>query len=124
MVIAALDHRHWRYLDSLRTDMPSVGRDAALHVLECLGQWMQHTDGRGCMFYRALSAHPNSISIRHTVQAHKCELISFMEQAAGSLELGSGLYLLHEGATAAWAGVGSQAITDAKRLAIHLFEDL
>lgn len=123
MVIAALDHRHWRYLESMRTDMPPVGRDAATHILERLGNWMQHTDGRGCMFYRALSAHPNSVAIRETVQTHKRELVSFMEQAAGSLELGSGLYLLHEGATAAWTGVGPQAIVDAKRLAVHLFED-
>lgn len=121
MVIGALDHRHARYLKIIQTDLPPCGPLVADALFDRLGDWMEQTKGKGCLFLQARSAYPDSLAIVETVRRHKKEIIAALSSIACSQEIGARLYVLHEGVTASYAAMGRDAVLEAKVLARGLF---
>lgn len=119
MVIAALNHRHARYLDGLRAGMPDGPGGAPIaHILNRLEAWMDEEAPRGCLFLSALAAHPESVAIRNAVIGHKAQTRALMAEAARKAlpqaddaaiaGIAARLLLIHEGRTAV-AGPGADA---------------
>ncbi|WP_244327933.1 TetR/AcrR family transcriptional regulator [Roseibium sp. RKSG952] len=122
MVIGALDYRHQRYLASLAEDMPKPGIEAAFHVVRQLGVWMSEHSPKGCLFFQAMSAHPESTQITSTVMRHKAEILDFLTEVCGDPQRGQQLFVIHEGITAAWSAQGESALTSAAPLVFGIFK--
>ena len=120
MVVGALEHRHRRYLDFLTEGAPPPGREAVLHLFDRLQAWMATLEAPTCLFLSALSAHPENDEIRRTVARHKRETRVLIARQAGRPDIGDVLFLLHEGATAAWPTLGPKALDDARAAASNL----
>ncbi len=122
MVIGALDHRHARYLDFLDREAPPPGPASIAHLFGRLDDWMRENASNGCLFVNALSAHPDNTAIRDAVAGHKREIRAVMGDRAGHPGLADRLFLLHEGATAAWSLLGTDAVRAARDAALALFD--
>ena len=79
--------------------------------------------GTGCLFLNALAAHPTNAEIRATVARQKNGTRSLLGRCSGRPKLADALFLLHEGATAAWPIMGSAAIRTARKSALKLLGD-
>lgn len=123
MVIGALEHRHGRYLAFLAEDAPPPGEAAIRHLFARLRDWMAALEAPTCLFLSALSAHPENAAIRKIVARHKRETRKLLAAQAGRPDLADGLFLLHEGATAAWPVLGAQAIDNARSTALKLINE-
>jgi AcrR family transcriptional regulator len=122
MVIGALDYRHSRYLKFLSEGEPKPGKDSILHLFHRLTEWMQTSAPNGCLSLNALVAYPGSDEIRNTTKRHKNEIINMMRRRSGKPEIVKELFLLHEGASAAWLVVGIHAIKTAEKIALKLVD--
>lgn len=120
MVAGALDHRHDRYLAFLSEGMPASGPEAIDHVFARLEEWLLTEDGVGCLFVNALAAHPDNSAIRAAVERQKSATCALIARCAGQDARANPLFLLHEGATAAWPLLGPEAIRTARRSAAWL----
>lgn len=120
MIIGALEHRHERYLSFLQDGVPSPGKDAVDHLFSRIEDWMQRECGTCCLFLNALAAHPSNDEIRKTVTRHKDETRNLIAQLSGRPDLADQLFLLHEGATAAWALMKGDAVRSARASALGL----
>lgn len=122
MVIGSLDYRHTRYLAFLVDDEPLPGKDSIAHLFRRLTEWMQAYSPNGCLSLNALSAYPGNFDVRDSVKRHKNELIQMMARRSGRPALANELFLLHEGASAAWPLAGIQAIQAAETAALKLID--
>jgi AcrR family transcriptional regulator len=120
MVVGALDHRHDRYLSFIEDGAPANGPASIKHLFRRIEDWMAGECGTGCLFLNALAAHPSSGDIRRAVERQKNGTRSLFGRRAGRPELADELFLLHEGATAAWPVLGSKAIRTAQGAALKL----
>ena len=123
MVIGALNHRHDRYLSFIEDGVTANGPTSIAHVFGRIEDWMKGECGTGCLFLNALAAHPSNSRIRGTVTRQKDGTRSLLGRRSGRPELADALFLLHEGATAAWPLMGSQAIRTARESALKLLRD-
>ena len=123
MVIAALNHRHDRYLDFIEEGAPSGGPASIAHVFGRVESWMQGESGTGCLFLNALAAHPSNREIRAAVARQKDGTRSLLGRCSGRPDLADALFLLLEGATAAWPLMGSESIRTAREAALKLFRE-
>ncbi|KAA3654156.1 MAG: TetR/AcrR family transcriptional regulator [Proteobacteria bacterium] len=122
MVIGALAHRHARYLDFLADGLPPAGVGAVTHLFQRLGQWMAHDAPHGCLSMNAFAAYPGHPQIVAAVCQHKQDLIDRLAHLSGRPDQALALFLLHEGASAAWPVQGDQAIHAAQTAALQLIE--
>ena len=122
MIIGALEHRHDRYLTFIQEGVPSSGKEAVEHFFNRIEEWMKQECGICCLFLNALAAHPSNDEIRKTVARHKDETRKLMAQLSGRPDLADQLFLLHEGATAAWTLMQGDAVNSARDSAIRLLE--
>jgi AcrR family transcriptional regulator len=120
MVIGALNYRHDRYLVFLAENEPPPGKDSIVHLFGRLADWMTAYAPNGCLSLNALASHPGNKEIRDSTLRHKHELILIMARRSGQPALSKALFLLHEGASAAWPVVGIQAIESAQAVALKL----
>ena len=120
MVIGALEHRHGRYLSFIVEGAPASGPASIAHLFERIENWMTGECGTGCLFLNALAAHPSNSQIRDTVTRQKDETRALLGRCSGRPELAEALFLLHEGATAAWPLLGREAIRTARNSAMKL----
>ncbi len=120
MVIGALDYRHARYLMFLSEDEPPPGKASIRHLFHRLAHWMTTYAPNGCLSLNALAAHPDNDEVRDSTKRHKQELIEMMARRSGRPEWSNELFLLHEGASAAWPVVGIQAVQSAEAAALKL----
>ncbi|MDX1486538.1 MAG: TetR/AcrR family transcriptional regulator [Alphaproteobacteria bacterium] len=123
MVVGALEHRHQRYLDFIEREAPENGAESLAHVFGRIEAWMKSECGTGCLFLNALAAHPSNSDIRAVVVRQKNETRSLLGRCAGRPDLADALFLLHEGATAAWPLMGGEATRAAKDSALKLLVD-
>jgi AcrR family transcriptional regulator len=120
MIVGALEHRHHRYLTLLGYELPNHqialnGREAALlSVFDKLANWMEDCAPTGCMSMNAISAFPENSQIITTVDTHKKEVRDLLSRLAGSEELGTAIFLLHEGVSTSWPLLGHESIDSAK----------
>tara|TARA_R110002012_G_scaffold38883_1_gene107994 strand:- start:2463 stop:2996 length:534 start_codon:yes stop_codon:yes gene_type:complete len=118
MIVAALTHRHQRYLAFLAD--PSVNDDddddeeAILAVFERLNHWMAEFAPHGCMSLQALAAFPDNLEIKAAVSQHKNEVRILLGQQAQRPDLATALLLLHEGVSNVWPILGDESIESAK----------
>ena len=122
MVIGALNHRHDRYLAFLAENEPPPGKDSIIHLFRRLADWMTAYAPNGCLCLNALASHPANTDIRNSTRRHKEALIQMMARRSGQPVLSKELFLLHEGASAAWPIVGIQAIESAAQAALKLID--
>lgn len=120
MVAGALDYRHDRYLAFISEGAPPSGPEAIDHLFGRVEEWMRTEDGVGCLFLNALAAHPGNPAIRTVVERQKNATRELMVRCSGRDELANQMFLLHEGATAAWPLLGREAIRTARSAAISL----
>jgi AcrR family transcriptional regulator len=122
MVIGALDYRHARYLAFLAENEPPPGKASIIHLFGRLTDWMTSNAPNGCLSLNALASHPGNMAVRDSTLCHKNELIQMMARRSGQPALSNELFLLHEGASAAWPVVGIQAILSAEAAALKLID--
>ncbi|WP_249218750.1 TetR/AcrR family transcriptional regulator [Falsirhodobacter algicola] len=102
MVLAALEHRHRRYLAFVFDDLPD-GRDAARDALFTrVGDWMEGEASHGCLFHGAVAADPGSAALRDLLSRHKDEVAARAAAATGLAGREVELLLLLEGLTQTW----------------------
>nr|WP_217909610.1 hypothetical protein [Desulfosediminicola flagellatus] len=78
-----------------------------------LAAWMTTYAPSGCLYLNALTSFPDNKDVRDATVQYKSELIQIMAARSGRKDLAHELFLLHEGASAAWPVVGEQAIHSA-----------
>ncbi len=117
MVIGALHYRHDRYFAFLAEDAPPPGKDSIIHLFNRLAVWMSTHAPGGCLYLNALTSFPDNTDVRDATVQYKNELIRIMAARSGRKDLAHELFLLHEGASAAWPVVGKQAIHSALSVA-------
>lgn len=116
MVLAALEHRHQRYLERVFTDLPQDAGDALDTILSRVGEWMETETSHGCLFHAAVAADPASLPLRDLLQGHKAEVAKRASVACGLSEDGTELLVLIEGLTQVWSLQGKYALIAAQRL--------
>lgn len=118
MVLAALEHRHSRYLSVLFDDLPAHGAIDA--VLERVAAWMESEARLGCMFHNAVAASPQDPALEALRVQHQHEVAARMATAAG-LEGQAGAFLvIHEGLIHAAAYDRERALAASKALVAAL----
>jgi AcrR family transcriptional regulator len=126
MVIGALDNRHRSYLAWLDEERPETAGAAPIrHLFDRLAIWMAERSPQGCLFMRAIAAHPHSAAIRETVDRHKAEtrklFLNVLARAFPRVAedtratAADSLLLVHEGQTALSVSRGAQAAAEASR---------
>ncbi|WP_236549749.1 TetR/AcrR family transcriptional regulator [Profundibacterium mesophilum] len=116
MVLAALEHRHARYLAHLFDRLPD-GPEAALDaLLERVGTWLATETAHGCLFHGAVAADPGSVPLREVLSRHKAEVAHRAGEATGLAGREIELLVLMEGLTQAWSLHTDAAVISAKRL--------
>lgn len=119
-MLAALEHRHRRYMAIVASDLPA-GRAAALEaVFDRIGDWMEAETAHGCLFHAAVASTPGNAALRAMLARHKRELTERLGDALSWGGRCEDLTLLMEGLTQSWALHGRGAVESAKRLAAAL----
>lgn len=122
MILAALEHRHSRYLTHLLDELPSSDGEALDEMFDRVGTWMAENHPRGCLFQAAVTAYPDNRLIRSILERHKHEVCEGMARATDLSLSSHQLLFLHEGLTQSWPLVGAEAVTVAKTLARSLLQ--
>ncbi|MFT6914721.1 MAG: AcrR family transcriptional regulator [Motiliproteus sp.] len=120
MVMGALQHRHLRYFEFLAEGEPAPGIASMTHLFQRLAEWMKNHAPNGCMSMGAFAAFPGNQDIQDLVKHHKAEMIAVMARRSGREEVARELFLLHEGASAAWPLLGMDVIHSAEKAAVLL----
>ncbi|WP_245838236.1 TetR/AcrR family transcriptional regulator [Tropicimonas sediminicola] len=116
MVLAALEHRHTRYLTHLFDGLPNAP-DAALDaLLDRIGAWMATETAHGCLFHGAVAADPGSARLRDMLGRHKAEVAGRAAEVTGLAGREIELLVIMEGLTQAWALHRHEAVRGAKEL--------
>ncbi|GAJ72596.1 LOW QUALITY PROTEIN: transcriptional regulator, TetR family [Vibrio sp. JCM 18904] len=124
MIVAALEHRHQRYLSFLLEDAPPAnGTPAVLHLFTRLEDWMKEFAPNGCMSINALAAIPENLSINQAVKQHKLAVRQLMVQLSQREDLATTLFLLHEGLSNAWPVLGHAAFASAEHTLLELMKE-
>ncbi|WP_372882783.1 TetR/AcrR family transcriptional regulator [Psychromonas sp.] len=122
MIVAALAHRHQRYLTFLLEASPADGIEFAVHIFHKLERWMKEHAPHGCMSMNAIAAFPDNAMINKAVKEHKEEVRRFLGEQSHRADLATALFLLHEGVSSAWPVLGKEAITSAQKTLLQLME--
>lgn len=116
MVLAALEHRHERYLSHLFDGLPDAPEAALDALLDRIGAWMAAETSHGCLFHGAVAAEPGSERLREVLSRHKAEVARRAGEVAGLGDCEIELLVIMEGLTQAWALHRATAVMSAKRL--------
>ncbi|ERB63503.1 TetR/AcrR family transcriptional regulator [Vibrio coralliilyticus OCN008] len=123
MVVAALVHRHQRYLSLIKNSMSADGMTAANQLLDELGRWMAQQAPNGCMSTQAVAAFPENQQIRQVVQSHKQAIQHLFQQYFGDEQKGNAMFIIHEGVLTTWPTIGVDSVNIAKQLVKTVFGD-
>ncbi len=120
MIVAALEHRHQRYMDLLSQDKPENGLEAVFHVVGQLEEWMKHHAPHGCLSTLAVASFPDNEIISGVVTEHKQAVKAFLSELVGDEARGYQLYVIHEGISGTWPVMGRESIEVAKQMIVQL----
>ncbi|MDO6564165.1 TetR/AcrR family transcriptional regulator [Amphritea sp. 1_MG-2023] len=120
MVVAALEHRHQRYLSFLLQDAPGKGIESVVHIFDRLEEWMSAYAPHGCLSVNAMAAFPDNAAISCIVQQHKAAVRVFLGEQSLRDDLATPIFILHEGIASAWPMLGREAITAAQQILLTL----
>ena len=121
-MLAALEHRHRRYLAQITTDLPKRPEAALSVFFDRIGAWMDEETSHGCLFHAAVAAAPGNAALRDMLACHKREVSEKLAAAIGRCDAVEDLTVLIEGLTQSWPLHGRQAVQSAKRLAVPLLD--
>lgn len=102
MVLAALEHRHQRYLARVFDDLPDDPGAALDALFGRIGDWMETETSHGCLFHAAMAADPGSERLCELLTRHKAEVARRASEAANLPGAEITLLLIIEGLTQAW----------------------
>lgn len=122
MIIAALDHRHGRYMNYLTEGVVAPGKESVRVMFDNLGRWMQEFAPNGCLSLNALAAFPDNDDIRQAVALYKHDVSRILGERSGRNDLALDLFLLHESASATWSLLGRKGLLRAQKIALSLVE--
>jgi len=122
MIVAALEHRHRRYIALLASDLPATDEARITVIFERLAQWMESSTVNGCMSLNACAAFPNNAEINQAVMRHKMAVRDLLGEQSGQPSLANELFLLHEGVASSWSSLGVQSHHSAQTLINKLLE--
>lgn len=122
MIVAALEHRHQRYLQFLLDRSPEAGTEAITHIFSRLQEWMKSYAPNGCMSANAMAAFPEHDVITRVVRSHKESVRVFLGRQSLCEECANELFLLHEGVAFAWPILGNESIDAAQSAALKLLK--
>lgn len=120
MVLAALEHRHARYLAFIFSELPENRDDVLAVIFERIGAWMSINAVEGCLFHNAVAAYPTSKQLRAMLERHKQEVSERLAVVSGLPNHQNELMLIHEGLIQSWALQGQQSVVAAKTIAFAL----
>tara|TARA_R100001086_G_scaffold103213_2_gene51777 strand:- start:524 stop:1045 length:522 start_codon:yes stop_codon:yes gene_type:complete len=120
MVLAALDHRHERYMALVFTDLPGSGEGALATVIDRVAEWMDREASHGCLFHAAVAAAPHDEKLRALLAHHKREVAKEAVAGAGLAGREVDVTLILDGLMQSWPLHGDAAVVSAKRLAASL----
>lgn len=83
MVMAALEHRHRRYMAQVLDGLPDDPDKARAALMERVGAWMQGEAAHGCLFHAAVAADPGNAAVRALLERHKQEVAQRAAAATG-----------------------------------------
>ena len=132
LIGAVLQHRHDRYLEDLSNTIPGDGGpDVVLHIFDHLDEWFERHGARGCLFFRALSAYPQSEPVKNAVVDFKNRYRASIRRIVSRAgmepveDIAQVLFVLAEGATASAATLGTEkAVACAQAAARSFIEDI
>jgi len=119
-MLAALEHRHRRYLAQITTDLPKRPEAALSVFFDRIGAWMDEETSHGCLFHAAVAAAPGNTALRAMLARHKQEVAEALAAAINRYDVIEDLTLVIEGLTQCWPLHGQRAMLSAKRLAAPL----
>lgn len=120
MVLAALEHRHRRYIAHVFRDLPPPGPSAIRWIIRRIALWMEQEAERGCLFHAAVSADPQDERLRALLQRHKADVASRAAEAADRPGAEAPLSVIIEGMIQCWPLLREQAEESASALATAL----
>ncbi|MEP1730290.1 MAG: TetR/AcrR family transcriptional regulator [Sulfitobacter pontiacus] len=120
MVIAALEHRHLRYLDHVFADLPDDGSPALGAIIDRIANWMTTEAPHGCLFHAAVAAAPQNMRLVELLKRHKGDVAIKAAVVSGLQNREADIAFLFEGLTQSWPLLGGAAARSAHRLAQHL----
>ncbi len=121
-MLAALEHRHRRYLAQVTSNLPECPGAALSTFFDRVGDWMDVETSHGCLFHAAVAAAPGNATLRDVLTRHKQEVSERLAAAIGRLDAIEELTLLIEGLTQSWPLHGRRAVKSAKRLSAPLLD--
>lgn len=121
-ILAALEHRHRRYVEQVTSTLPNDPVDAISTFFDRIGDWMEIEASHGCLFHAAVAAAPTNVELRHMLERHKRDVAQALASAMGRFDHIEDLTLLMEGLIQSWPLHERQAVKSAKRLASALFD--
>ncbi|WP_305971552.1 MULTISPECIES: TetR/AcrR family transcriptional regulator [unclassified Mameliella] len=120
MVLAALEHRHRRYLSHVLEGLPPDPMDARDALMDRVAEWMQTEATHGCLFHAAVASDPSNTALRRLLEDHKQEVAQRASVATALAGHQVALLLILEGLTQSWPLHGAEAVRAAKALASAL----
>lgn len=108
MIVGALSHRNDQYFKWLVEGLQhKTGIDRILHLFSRLSEWLDNSEGHGCLFLNAMSSYPKSSAIKKLTKEHKDRLFQLFLDELKSLSstiekpelLAESLFIIHEGQT-------------------------
>jgi len=120
MVLAALEHRHQRYISHVLDHLPPDPVEARDALMDRVADWMRAEATHGCLFHAAVASDPQSAPLRALLDRHKHEVANRAAAATGLAGQEVALLLILEGLTQSWPLHGAQAVSSAKALASAL----
>lgn len=115
MVLAALAHRHRRYMQLIFSDLPDSGDRALSAIIDRIANWMSREGSHGCLFHAAVAAAPENASLLALLKRHKSEVASEAARASNLEGHETDLTLIIEGLTQSWPLKKAAAVASAKR---------
>ena len=123
MVLAALEHRHARYLAHVFCELPDAHAAALAAIMERVGAWMAHEASHGCLFHAAVAAAPGDQRLRAMLARHKAEVAARAADATGLAGREVDLMLVMEGLMQTWPLHPDDAVAASIRLGGALMVD-
>ena len=117
MVLAALEHRHARYIAHVFDDLPSPGPAALESVIIKIGEWMSQEAERGCLFHAAVAAAPRDARLHDLLRRHKSDVAKRAAIAADRTDRENDISVIIEGLTQSWPLLQNAAVTSTLNLA-------
>ena len=124
MVLAALKHRHARFLERTYDELPTDPALALDTILTRIADWMAEEASNGCLFHAAVAAAPHDEALRDMLARHKEDSAEMAVKATGLCGAEVELTLLMDGLMQSWPLHGDSATQAAKAFGRQLLANL